>query len=81
MLARCYKFLLPDNDFLGQILVKLHLLGAELLDFANVNLSLLEVLAGEVVLHNFPLFGQVHTVLKPCIQLLIFLIELRLALR
>ena len=80
VLAGRGEFLLPDKDFLGQVLVEVDLLRAQLLDFAGVNLNPLKVLALEVVLYNLPLFGQVHAVLQSLIQLLVFLVELRLAL-
>ena len=71
VLAGCHKFLFPDEDLLRQILVELDLISAQLLNLTSVNLSLLEVLAGKVVLDHLPLFGQVHAVLQPLIQLLV----------
>ena len=81
MLSRCNERLGSDYDLLGQLLIELDLLIAQLLDIGFVLLSFLQVLAVQVMLHNLPLLGQLYAILKSLVQLLILYVKLRLALR
>ena len=65
VLCRSSELFFPDDDFLSQVLVKFYLLVLQLLHLTVVLLSFLEMLAGEVVLHNLPLLRQVYAILKP----------------